>query len=130
MGVLRQAAKLIIKEGLSKSLCPGEDRCLKFQTASSETVCEACPRNASKTKLFELENVEALIPWLNHLFYLYSLVKIGASFHVDDLTRSEWDGLLMLESVKAEIEHEKYDQERLKQKAAAAVAQTRRPKRR
>jgi len=125
--VIRAAAKIIFKDSLSgKQLCPGEDNCLKFETAANEQVCEACPKNLSKTKLYGLEDIHVILPWITHLFYLYSLLKLGVSFRIDDLTKKEWDGLLMLESVKAEVEHEQYEAERLKHKAAAELAKGKR----
>lgn len=125
--VLREAAKIIIKDSLSgKQLCPGEENCLKLETALNENVCDNCSRNVSKTRLFGIENINAILPWITHLFYLYSLLKLGVSFRINDLTKKEWDGLLMLESVKAEVEQEQYDAERLKQKAADAIAKSKR----
>ena len=122
--IIRQAAKIIIKENLGKSWCPGEDGCLKLETAESVAVCETCPKNLSKSKLFAVEDVGVILPWLSHLFYLYGLVKVGAHFLIDDLTRKEWDGLLMLESIRNEVEQERYEAERIKEKAEAAIAKS------
>jgi hypothetical protein len=127
--LLRQVAKVIISEDLGRRVCPGEEKCPTFQTTADADVCEKCPRNQSRTKVYSIEGAEAVLPWLFHLMYLYGLTKVGATFLIDDLTKEEWDGLLMLESVRAEIEHEKYEAERLKQKAESAMASQRRGKR-
>jgi hypothetical protein len=127
--LLRQVAKVVIAEDTGKRVCPGEERCGTFQSSVDAGVCEKCPRNQVKTKVFSIEGANAVLPWLFHLIYLYGLTKVGATFLINDLTKEEWDGLLMLDSVKNEIEHEKYEAERLKQKAEAAVASSRRGKR-
>jgi len=127
--LLRQAAKVIVSEDTGKRVCPGEEKCNTFRTSVDSEVCKTCPRNLSKSKLYSIEGVNAVLPWLFHLMYLYGLTKVGATFLIDDLTRGEWDGLLMLESVKNEVEHEKYEAERLKQKATSAIASSRTKKR-
>lgn len=94
----------------------GEERCIKYQTAvNPDTVCEKCPSNYFKHKLNDIPGSEVVVPWINHLVYLDGLVQCGCKFTVDDLTKAEWDGLLLIHIVRREIEKEqmeKADRER------------------
>jgi hypothetical protein len=117
---LRRVAKVIVGEGLGKRLCPGEDKCAKFKSSIDEDVCEKCSQNLAKQRLSSIEGYAAVVPWVSHLLYIYSLVQVGVSFGIDDLNREEWNGLLMLESVKGELEQERLDKMRLEQKVASA----------
>jgi len=93
-------------------VCPGEDSCLKYKSAlNKKTVCERCPNNESRSKLYELEGVEGIIPWLSHLFYLEGLKNVGAHFMINDLTKEEWDGLMIIASAKEDIRKEKEKKE-------------------
>lgn len=80
-----------------------------------------CEFNFSKSKLSDIEGGFVVIPWLQHLFYLDGLRHVGATFSVNELTREEWDGLLLLESVRMEVERERFEREREKVKIKAAL---------
>lgn len=60
------------------------------------------------------------MPWVGHVLYLYGLKNIGATFHINDLTKNEWDGILLIEGAKSEIERERMEKEELKRKIDAA----------
>lgn len=42
-------------------------------------------------------------------------------FHINDLTREEWDGLLVVEGVRIEVENERMRKEGEKAKVKAAL---------
>jgi len=83
-------------------------------------VCEHCPENLSHSSLDSIEGSTVVLPWVSHLLYLYGLRQIGAQFHIDDLSKEEWDGLLMLESVKVELGDEQQKKAELDAKVASA----------
>jgi len=121
--LLRKTVKVVIGENLGRQWCPGEENCSKYVSArDKETVCNKCPRNLSKSSLSQIEGVQAALPWLSHLFYLDSLRRVGAVFHLNDLSREEWDGLILLENVRAELEQEMYDKEKRKSDLGTAMA--------
>lgn len=84
-------------------------------------MCEKCPSNYSKHKLSEIPGSEAVVPWVNHLMYLDGLRQVGCNFQLDDLSKDEWDGLLLLQNTRNEIEWERYEKERRKQQLEAAT---------
>ena len=86
-----------------------------------EDVCKKCPNNLAKSKLSDIEGSSIVLPWLGHVLYIYGLKQAGAVFHINDLTKSEWDGILLIESVKNEIERERIEKEELKRKLDAAA---------
>jgi len=121
--LLRETAKVIIGEQLGRQWCPGEEKCAKYASSrDKETVCEGCPKNLSKTSLDKIEGHRAALPWLGHLLYLDALRRVGANFMLDDLTKSEWDGLILIEDVRSEIEQEQYRKQEQKTKLAKALA--------
>lgn len=61
------------------------------------------------------------IPWLQHLFYIDGLRRVGATFSINELTREEWDGLLLIEGVRAEVERERTRKAEEKAKIQAAL---------
>jgi len=62
-----------------------------------------------------------VLPWINHLLYVDGLKMVGCQFVIDDLTKDEWDGLLLLQIVRNEIELEQADKEKRKQQLQAAT---------
>jgi len=58
---------------------------------------------------------------LQHLFYLDGLRRVGATYHINELTKEEWDGLLVIEGVRVEVERERVEKEREKAKIRAAL---------
>jgi hypothetical protein len=58
---------------------------------------------------------------LEHLFYLDGLRRVGAVFQVNDLNREEWDGLLLIESTRIEVERERIKKAEEKAKIQAAL---------
>lgn len=61
------------------------------------------------------------IPWLEHLFYIDGLRKVGATFSINALTKEEWDGLLLIEGVRIEVERERMHKAEEKAKINAAL---------
>jgi len=49
------------------------------------------------------------------------LRRVGAVFQINDLTKEEWDGLLLLEGVRIEIEREQRMKAEDKAKIKAAL---------
>jgi hypothetical protein len=49
------------------------------------------------------------------------LRRVGAVFQINDLTREEWDGLLVLEGVRIEVERERMKKSEEKAKIQAAL---------
>lgn len=45
--------------------------------------------------------------WVMHLIWLENLMAAGCSFRLDELEIEEWQGLIMLKSVRSEREAEK-----------------------
>jgi hypothetical protein len=45
---------------------------------------------------------------------LYGLKNAGATFHYNELSKLEWDGLMLIETIRAEIEQEQMEKQRLK----------------
>jgi len=60
------------------------------------------------------------VPWVRHIFWLHGIHQAGATFHFNDLDKAEWDGLLMIESVRAEIERAQVEKQKEKQMLAQA----------
>lgn len=119
--LLRRVAKIVIAEGFTKALCPGEERCVKFASAvDKDDACLKCDKNLAKQKLSDVEYAQVVMPWVGHLLYLYGMKQIGVAFRVNDLTKDEWDGLIMIEGLKNEIEKERLEKDELKRKVAAA----------
>lgn len=92
-----------------------------MSSGSKDTVCQPCEFNFSKSKLGDIEGGFVAIPWLQHLFYLDGLKKVGARFNINDLTKEEWDGLLLIEGVRVEIEREQMKKAEDKARAKAAM---------
>jgi len=67
-----------------------------------------------------------VLPWLSHILYIYGLKEVGAVFNINDLTKEEWDSIMLIEGVKSEIERERYEKEDLKRKVDAASTKSRR----
>lgn len=84
-------------------------------------MCDKCPSNYFKAKLHDIPGSEAVVPWVNHLVYLDGLQQAGCTFGIDDLSKDEWDGLLLIQVTRAEIEWEKYEKEKRKQQLEAAT---------
>lgn len=119
-------AKVIIAEGFTRSFCPGEDACPTFQTAQdSDRACKQCPDNQSKEKLSAVENGFAVLPWLNHVFWLWAVKSSGVVFTLGDLSKDELDGLFLIQSLQSEIEREKLEKDRIKQLAERAKSRAR-----
>jgi len=49
------------------------------------------------------------------------LRRVGAVFQINDLTREEWDGLLVIEGVRIEIERERMNKAEEKAKIQAVL---------
>jgi len=49
------------------------------------------------------------------------LRRVGATFSINDLTKEEWDGLLVVESTRIEVERERMRKEQEKAKVRAAL---------
>jgi len=49
------------------------------------------------------------------------LRQVGCVFALDDLTKDEWDGLLLMHIVKDEIELEQLEKEKRKRELSSAV---------
>lgn len=110
-------------EGFSRQWCPGEEECPTAKSSvNPDRTCRECPRNLSKTKASEIEGSEAVMSWLRHIFWLYSLRQAGATFLLNELSLQEWEGLITLEGVRAEIEREQYEKQEMKKKVRAAQA--------
>jgi len=58
---------------------------------------------------------------LQHLFYIDGLRRVGAVFQINDLTREEWDGLLVIEGVRIEVERERMNKAEEKAKIQAVL---------
>ncbi len=114
----------MVGKSLGRRGCPGEDNCVKFKSSVDANVCEHCPENLAQSTLDSIEGSDVVLPWIGHLLYLYGLRQVGAQFHIDDLSREEWDGLLMLESVKAELEDERAKKDELQAKVAAVKSKS------
>jgi len=95
---------------------------VKFRTAQEKTtVCKGCPHSFSKSKLNEIEGSFAVVPWLSHLFYLDGLRRVGAVFNIDELSRQEWNGLILIEAVRTEVDQERFENAQEKAKLDAAL---------
>lgn len=92
-----------------------------MSSGSQDTVCQPCEFNFSKTKLGDIEGSFVAIPWLQHLFYIDGLRRVGATFSINELTREEWDGLLLIEGVRADVERERTRKAEEKAKVQAAL---------
>jgi len=71
--------------------------------------------------LGDVEGSFVAIPWLQHIFYLDGLRRVGATFSINELTKEEWDGLLLIESVRIEVENERIKQAEKKARDRAAL---------
>jgi len=120
--------KTLVKQGAKESQrgCPGEDNCQKFKTSidDKKLLCERCPQGVGVLdKISEIEGAEGVLPFTEHVIYLDNLIKVGASVQINDLTKEEWDGLILLRKAKNEVEVELIEREKEKQKLKqAAVA--------
>lgn len=92
-----------------------------MSSGSKDTVCQPCEFNFSKSSLGDIEGSFVVIPWLQHLFYLDGLRRVGATFSINELKKEEWDGLLLIESVRAEVERERTRKAEEKAKIQAAL---------
>jgi hypothetical protein len=124
-GAVKRILFVIVREGekASKQECPGEENCIKYKTSlEKEIVCERCPSGVGPIEKFtEIEGYESVLPFVNQILYLYGLKNVGATFLIDDLSREEWDGLMLLQQVKNEVEAERYERERHKSEAKDAL---------
>lgn len=111
----------MIEAGLVGSKCPGRENCLKYKAAiNKETVCEHCPYGSTSKAVEDIEESAFVLPWLSHLFYLDGLHRVGATFSLCDLSKSEWDGLLLLEKVRAKISSDEINKREREQKILRA----------
>ena len=62
-----------------------------------------------------------MLPWIHHLIYLDGLKQVGCTYQLDDLTKTEWDGLLLIQQVRNEIEMEQFEKEKRKRQLQAAT---------
>ena len=97
-----------------------------MSSGSKDTVCQPCEFNFSKSKLGDIEGSFVVIPWLQHLFYIDGLRKVGAVYLINDLTKEEWDGLLLIEGIRIEVENERVRKMEEKAKSQAALGKRRR----
>jgi hypothetical protein len=112
-------------EGAQRQICPGEERCPKYVTAQDkERACRQCPKNVTREKMSDIEGAFAVYPWIAHLLWLFNLVEVGATFHLDDLSYLEWEGLLILKAAQAEVEKERYEKERVRHQNQEALAKS------
>lgn len=95
---------------------------MKYKTSGDkETICEKCPHRATKTRLEDIEGSYSILPWVSHLFYLDGLNRVGATFHINDLHKCEWDGLVLIESARIELEKERMEKADEKAKLQKAM---------
>jgi len=47
--------------------------------------------------------------WTQHLVYLDALRLAGCQFSLDDLTRDEWEGLMLIESERADLQKQEIE---------------------
>lgn len=66
------------------------------------------------------------MPWVRHIFWLYGLKNAGATFHFNELSKREWDGMMLIETVRAELEREQMEKSRLKSITQQAQANVKR----
>lgn len=98
---------------------------MKFGSAvNKETVCDKCPCNYFKQKVREIPGGEFVQTWVSHLFWLDILRKVGCVFQPNALTKEEWDGLILLETTRAEIELERIEKAKRDRQLRAAQSQT------
>lgn len=52
---------------------------------------------------------------MSHLFYLEGLKNVGAHFLINDLTKEEWDGLMLIATAKEDVRKEREEKEKERQ---------------
>lgn len=124
--LLKTTLRSIVGKGArGRQACPGEERCPKYNTAvNPDTVCDKCPSNFFKQRIKDIPGSMEVIPWINHLIWLDGLKHVGCNFLLNDLTYEEWEGLLLLQTVRNEIEVEMMEKDKRKQQLQAATTET------
>lgn len=72
--------------------------------------------------ILDIEGGDATIPFIEHVLFLDNLIKVGASIEINDLTKEEWDGLILLRKVRLDVETELMKQEQSRREAQRAVS--------
>lgn len=86
-------------------------------------MCEKCPSGVGAIdEIYDIEGGEGVIPFVEHIFYLENLSRVGATFNLNDLTKEEWDGLIILKRIQNEVETELMEREHEKQRMQQAMA--------
>ena len=66
-----------------------------------------------------------VMPLVQHVMWLDQMKKVGATFRLNDLTKREWDCLIVLESAKSEVEQEHMQREKEKSENKSRMSQPR-----